>query len=235
MFVNEPVTCHLPISSWADQDKPREKLMNIGASSLSDAELLAILLQTGHKHKSALDLAKEILGLAHNNLSELGKIDVSQLSSLRGIGAAKAITVLAAMELARRRQAGSIHSKTVISSGAAAALFLKPLLADQPFEAFYVLFLNNANKVLTKRRISQGGITSTVVDARLIFKEAITQNATKILLCHNHPSGNLKPSQADISITRKIKDLGLLFDITLLDHIIVGETGYLSLAEEGLL
>ncbi|RFS21405.1 JAB domain-containing protein [Chitinophaga silvatica] len=235
MFVNVYPTSHLPISSWAEDDKPREKLINIGASSLSDAELLAILIQTGHKQKTALDLAKEILQLAHNNLSELGKISASQLSSLRGIGEAKAITILAAMELARRRQAGYIHKKTVISSGAAAALFLKPILADYPYEIFYVLFLNHANKVLAHKRVSNGGISSTVVDGRLIFKEAIINNATKILLCHNHPSGNLKPSQSDILVTRRMKEMGQIFDILLIDHIIVGETGYLSLAEEGML
>jgi DNA repair protein RadC len=234
MFVNASPN-YLPISDWSEKDQPREKLLSNGPASLSDAELLAILIQTGHKRKSAVDLAKEILHLAHNNLSELGKIEPGQLSTLRGIGTAKAITVLAAMELARRRQAGNIHKKTVIANGAGAALFFKPLLADQAYETFYVMFLNNANKVLGYKCVSSGGMTATVVDSRLLFKEAIARNATKLILCHNHPSGNLRPSQADISITRKIKELGLLFDICLIDHIIVGETGYLSLAEDGIL
>ena len=235
MFVNVKPAPHLAIRQWPENEKPREKLVNIGAAALSDAELLAILLHTGHKKKSALELATEILRLVHNNLSELGKVNVKQLQRLRGMGAAKAVTVLAAMELARRRQAGSIHKKTVISNGSDAAMFFKPLLADQCFETFYVMFLNHANKVLRYRCISSGGMTSTVVDPRIIFREALDANATKLLLCHNHPSGSLRPSQADIRITLKIKDVGRLFDIDVMDHIIVSETGYCSLVEEGMI
>ncbi|MFY0253658.1 DNA repair protein RadC [Chitinophaga sp. 30R24] len=235
MFVNLNPAPHLAIRRWPENEKPREKLINTGSAALSDAELLAILLHTGHKSKSALELAKEILRLVDYNLSELGKINVKQLKALRGMGTAKAVTILAAMELARRRQAGSIHKKTVISSGADAALFFKPLLADQCHETFYAMYLNHANKVLRYRCISSGGITATIVDPRIIFREALDANATKLLLCHNHPSGSLRPSQADIRITRKIKELGNLFEIEMLDHIIVSETGYYSLAEEGVL
>jgi DNA repair protein RadC len=235
MFVNVNPVPHQAIHQWPENEKPREKLVNIGATALSDAELLAILLHTGHKNKSALDLAKEILYLANNNLSELGKINVKQLQKLRGMGYAKAVTVIAAMELARRRQAGSIHKKTVISNGSDAALFFKPMLADQYHETFYVMYLSNANKVLHYRCISSGGMTSTVVDPKIIFREALEANATKLLLCHNHPSGSLRPSQADIRITHKLKDLGHLFDIDILDHIIVSETGYYSLVEEGII
>ena len=235
MFVNVNPAPHLAIHKWPENEKPREKLINIGATALSDAELLAILLHTGHKRKSALELAKEALRLVDNNLSELGKINVKQLQKLRGMGYAKAVTIIAAMELARRRQAGSVHKKTVIRSGSDAAMFFKPMLADQYCETFYVMFLNHANKVLSYRCISTGGMTSTVVDARIIFREALDANATKLLLCHNHPSGSLRPSHADIRVTQKIKELGQLFDIALLDHIIVSETGYYSLAEEGII
>lgn len=235
MFVTPKPATYLAIRYWPENEKPREKLMNTGAATLSDAELLAILLQTGHKHKSALELATEILRLAHNNLAELGKINVKQLKNLRGMGHAKAVTVLAAMELARRRQAGAIHKKSVIRCGADAALYFKPLLADQYHESFHVMFLNHANKVLKHRCMSNGGMTGTVVDTRIIFREALDANATKLLLCHNHPSGSLRPSQADIHITRKIKDVGGLFDIDVLDHIIVSETGYCSLVEEGVI
>lgn len=235
MFVDLKPAPRLAIRDWPEDEKPREKFIHLGPAALSDAELLAILLHTGHKGKSAIELAKEILRLANNNLAELGKMNIGQLQELPGMGEAKATTILAAMELARRRQAGVIDKKTVIGSGTDAALFFKPLLADQPFETFYVMFLNNANKVLRYRCISSGGITSTVVDPRLIFREALYTGATKLLLCHNHPSGSLRPSQADIRITHKIKDLGLLFDIAVLDHIIVSETGYYSLAEEGMI
>ncbi|MDR6566686.1 DNA repair protein RadC [Chitinophaga ginsengisegetis] len=235
MFVDVNPAPHLAIHKWPDNEKPREKLINIGATALSDAELLAILLHTGHKSKSALELAKEILRLANNNLSELGKINVKKLQKLRGVGYAKAVTILAAMELARRRQAGTIHKKTVINNGSDAAMFFKPMLADQPFETFHVLFLSHANKVLHYRHLSTGGITSTVVDPRIIFREALDTGATKLLLCHNHPSGSLRPSQADLRITTRIKDMGMLFDIQVMDHIIVSETGYYSLAEEGMI
>ncbi|MEV4887609.1 DNA repair protein RadC [Chitinophaga ginsengisegetis] len=235
MFVDVNPAPHLAIHKWPDNEKPREKLINIGATALSDAELLAILLHTGHKSKSALELAKEILRLANNNLSELGKINAKKLQKLRGVGYAKAVTILAAMELARRRQAGTIHKKTVINNGSDAAMFFKPMLADQPFETFHVLFLSHANKVLHYRHLSTGGITSTVVDPRIIFREALDTGATKLLLCHNHPSGSLRPSQADLRITTRIKDMGMLFDIQVMDHIIVSETGYYSLAEEGMI
>lgn len=235
MFVNVTLVPHLAIRHWPEDEQPREKLIHIGAEALSNAELLAILLHTGHKNKSALELAKEILRLAGNNLSELGKINVEKLQRLHGVGTAKAVTVLAAMELARRRQAGSIRKKQVIKSGADAALFFKPMLADQGTERFYVMYLNHANKVLHYSHISTGTITSALVDTRVIFREALDAAATKLLLCHNHPSGSLRPSQADIRITHKIKDVGQLFDIQVLDHIIVSETGYCSLMEEGMI
>lgn len=235
MFVNVTPVPHLAIRHWPEDEQPREKFVNHGAEALSNAELLAILLHTGHKNKSALELAKDILRLAGNNLSELGKINGEQLQRLHGVGVAKAVSILAAMELARRRQAGSIRKKQVIKSGADAALFFKPMLADHGTERFYVMYLNHANKVLHYSHISTGTITSALVDTRVIFREALDASATKLLLCHNHPSGSLRPSQADIRITHKIKDVGQLFDIQVLDHIIVSETGYCSLMEEGMI
>lgn len=226
---------HMPIRQWSDDDKPREKLMQHGPATLSNTELLAILLHAGHRNKSAVALAQEILHTAHNNLSELGKLSVRQLQKLKGIGHVKAITIVAAMELARRRQAGFMYRKTMITSGSEAALFFKPLLSDHHYETFYVVFLNYASRVLHYRCLSQGGITSAIVDPRLIFREALEAGATKLLLCHNHPSGSLRPSEADIRITRRIKEMGRLLDMEVLDHIIVSEAGYYSLAEEGVL
>ncbi|KAA2241461.1 DNA repair protein RadC [Chitinophaga agrisoli] len=224
---------HNSIRNWSPDDQPREKLMYKGAATLSDAELLAILLNNGSRHKSALTLAREILATAHNNLGELGKLNIWQLKKLRGIGNAKAVAVVAAMELARRRQAGYMRQKKVIRHAIDAALFFKPLLADYQQEAFYVLFLNHASRVLHYRCISTGGMCATIVDPKLIFREALEIGASRLLLCHNHPSGNLTPSFADIGLTHKLKEAGKLFDITIMDHIIVSEAGYYSMAEEG--
>lgn len=235
MFVNVNPGSYVAIKYWPDADKPREKLMDKGVRALSDAELLAILLQTGYRRKSAVDLAREILRLAKNNLSELGRLDVRDLRKLRGMGKAKAVTVVAALELSRRRQATCVHKKNVIQTSADAALYFKPMLADQYHETFYAMFLNHAHKVLHVRCISSGGMSSTVVDPKIIFREALELHATKIILCHNHPSGSLRPSQSDINVTRKICDAARLFDMEVLDHIIVAETGYLSLVEEGML
>ncbi|GAA0538598.1 RadC family protein [Chitinophaga japonensis] len=224
---------HVPIKDWAPDDKPREKLIRKGTAALSDAELLAILLNNGHKQKSAIALAKEILHTARYNLGELGKLNVRQLKKLRGVGNAKAVTIVAAMELARRKQAGTMLEKQVITGGKEAALFFKPLLADSDHEAFYVLYLNHNCRVLHYRCISNGGISCTIADPRLIFREALETGASRLLLCHNHPSGSLTPSLADIGLTRKLKAAGQLFDIEVIDHIIVSEAGYYSMVEEG--
>jgi DNA repair protein RadC len=224
---------HVAIKDWAADDRPREKLINKGSTALSDAELLAILLNNGHKQKSALSLAQEILRLSSNNLGELGKLNVHQLKKIQGVGIAKASAIIAAMELARRRQAGYMHPKKTIRSGAEAALYFKPIIGDSNYESFHVLYLNHASRVLQHRCISQGGITGTVVDVGLIFRAAIELGATQIMLCHNHPSGNLRPSTTDILTTKKLVQAGSLFDIRVLDHIIVSEAGYYSMAEEG--
>ncbi len=228
--VNPP---HNPIKHWALDDQPREKLLYKGAATLSDAELLAILLNNGSRQKSALELAREILSAARHNLGELGKLNVWQLKKLRGIGNAKAVTIVAAMELARRKQAGYMRQKKVIRNAADAALFFKPLLADHLHEAFYVVFLNRCARVLHYRCISTGGMCATIVDPRLVFREALETGASRLLLCHNHPSGSLSPSTADINLTHKLKEAGKLLDISIMDHIIVSEAGFYSLAEEG--
>jgi len=224
---------HISIKNWAEDDKPREKLISKGVNALSDAELLAIILNKGHWQKSAIELAQDVLRTTASNLCELGKQSVSQLKKIRGIGDAKALAIIAVMELSRRRQASyTVHRKT-ISNGSDAALYFKPLIGDNPTESFYVMYLNNASKIIRNSCISTGGITNTFADPRVIFKEALELGATHIILCHNHPSGNLKPSISDINITKKIKAAGQLLDITVLDHIIVTEAGYCSMVEEG--
>lgn len=223
------------IKSWAKDDRPREKLLFKGAVALSDTELLAILIHHGTADKSALDLAKEILVRAHHNLGELSKMSPKELMQVKGIGEAKAITIAAAMELSRRRQAGSLLEKPFIRSSQDAAQLLQPLLADHHNEEFVVLFLSQSNKLIHYRRISSGGMTGTVVDPKIIFQEALAHKAVKLLLCHNHPSGSLKASTADLSLTQKIKEAGQLLDIAVLDHLIVSDEGYFSFADEGLL
>lgn len=223
---------HIAIKHWATDDQPREKLINKGSTALSDAELLAILLNNGHKHKSALSLAQEILRASSNNLGEMSKLNVHQLKKIQGIGTAKASTIVAAMELARRRQAGYMHAKKTVRNGMEAALYFKPILGDSTCESLHVLFLNQASRVLQHRCLSTGGVTGTIVDAKVIFKEALELGATQILLCHNHPSGNLRPSTTDVDVTKKLKEAGRLFDIHVLDHIIVSEAGYCSMVEE---
>lgn len=230
--VVNPAT-HIAIKHWAFDDQPREKLIHKGTNALSDAELLAILLNNGYRCKSALSLAQDVLHASSNNLCEMGKLDIHQLKKIRGIGTAKASTIIAAMELARRRQAGYMHTKKTIRNGAEAAFYFKPLLGDASIESFHVLYLNSASRALKTSCISTGGITHTVVDAKVIFREAVALSATQIILCHNHPSGNLRPSQADIIITKKLQAAANLFDINILDHIIVSEAGYCSMVEDG--
>lgn len=223
------------IKNWALDDRPREKLATKGASVLSDSELLAILISTGNKNKSAVELAKEVLQLGKNNLSELGKLSVNDLMSIKGIGEAKAITLSAALELGRRRQATASLIKTNIKSSNDIAEYLKATLKDYAYEIFAVVFLNKANKINHFEIISKGGMTGTVADPRIILRKALEEEATSIVLCHNHPSGNLKPSQADEDLTQKIKEAAKYFDIKVMDHIIVSEDGYYSFADDGIL
>jgi DNA repair protein RadC len=223
------------IKDWAKDDRPREKLLSKNPSALSDSELLAILINRGIKNKTAVDLAKEILRLGKNNLNELGKLSAQELMKIKGIGEAKAITIAASMELGRRIQACSSLEKLIVRDSSEIAGYLRATLKDHRNEVFGVVFLNRANKINHFEIISQGGITGTVADPRIILKRALEEGAVSIILCHNHPSGNLKPSRADEELTLKIKEASKYFDIKLLDHIIVSDEGYTSFADEGIL
>jgi len=230
--VNKPSTS---IKTWAVDDRPREKLLAKGATALSNSELLAILLNNGSKNKSAVELAREILKLGSDNLNELGKLSLHDFKQVKGIGQAKSIIIAAALELGRRRQASSSLEKTVVRSSRDIAQYLQITLKDYRYEVFAVVFLNRANKINHFEIISKGGITGTVADPRIILKKALEEDATSIVLCHNHPSGNLHPSRADEELTKKIKEAASYFDIKIIDHIIVSEDGYYSFADEGIL
>ncbi|PZF72413.1 RadC family protein [Taibaiella soli] len=226
---------HVAIRDWQKDEQPREKLRDHGAGTLSNAELIAILLGTGTPSTSAVDLAKNILDLADNNLNQLGRLDIKELQKVKGIGEAKAITIMATMELSRRRHSSELPTKPKIGNSKDAADILMPLLCDLNHEMFYVLYLSQSNKVEKREAVSSGGRTSTVVDSRMILKNALLYNANRIVLAHNHPSGSLKPSQADISLTHKIKDAAALMDISLLDHLIIAHNNYFSMADEGII
>src|SRR5690242_2933251 len=223
------------IKNWAVDDRPREKLLNKGRESLSVSELLAILINTGSKSKSAVELGKEVLQLGQNNLDELGKLSLEDLMTIKGIGEAKAITLVAALELGRRRQTTSFLSKPFIQTSNELAEFLKTKLKDYAYEVFAVVFLNKSNKINHFEIISKGGMTSTIVDPKVLFKKAFEVQATAIVFCHNHPSGSLKPSRQDRELTDKLKNAATYLDIQVIDHIIVSDEGYFSFADEGLL
>lgn len=223
------------IKQWAKDDRPREKLLLRGSENLSESELLAILIHNGSKEKTAVDLGKEILKLGKNNLNELGKLSVKDLMKIKGIGEAKAITIAAALELGRRRHASASLEKAVVTTSNDMANFLRSALKDFRHEVFAVVFLNRANKVNHFEIISEGGITGTVADPRVILKKALEEDAVSIILSHNHPSGSLKPSRADEALTLKIKEAAKYFDIRVIDHIIVSEDGYYSFSDEGIL
>ena len=223
------------IKQWAKDDRPREKLLSKGANVLSDSELIAILLHHGTRNRSAVEVAKDILRAGKDNLNELGKLNVKELMKIKGIGEAKAITIVAALELGRRRQAIASREKAVVTSSTDVASYLQVLLKDYQHEVFAVLFLNRANKINHFQVISEGGMTGTVADPRIILKKALEENAVSLILCHNHPSGSLKPSRADEELTLKIKEAARYFDIKVLDHLIVSDDGYYSFADEGIL
>lgn len=222
------------IRSWAEEDRPREKLMLKGSAALSDAELLAILIGSGTRGESAVDVCKSILRNVHNNLNELGKLSVNDLRKYKGIGEAKAITIVAALELAKRRRTAEVKEKEKISGSKDVYEYFHHL-ADLHNEEFWVMFLNRANKIISAQKLSQGGITGTVADIRLILKNALDNFATSIILCHNHPSGNINPSAEDKELTKKVRETAKLLDISVLDHIIVSDGSYFSFADEGLL
>lgn len=223
------------IQSWAEEDRPREKLMLKGKAALSEAELIAILINSGTIDLTAVDVAKIILKSVNNNLNELARLSVKDLSRFRGIGAAKAISIVAALELGRRRKEQDRPQRNRITCSRDAYNEMIPHLMDKPHEEFWILLMNRANEVLRPVQISTGGIAGTVADPRLIFKQAIDHLASAIILMHNHPSGNLQPSQADKDLTRKLKEAGRILDIPVLDHLIFTDKAYYSFADEGVL
>lgn len=226
---------HLTIKEWAEDDRPREKLMLKGKQALSDAELLAILLATGTKNESAVQLSQRILASYGNNINELAKLSVTELQKFKGIGEAKAITIVAALELGRRRKESDTLKYDVVRTSGEAFNNLAPKLMDLPHEEFWMLLLNRANKVIKTELIGRGGVTGTVADIRLIMKSAVEQLASSVIIAHNHPSGNLRPSDSDLHLTKKVKEAAQLFDIQLVDHLIIGNSSYFSFADEGLL
>ena len=221
------------IKTWAVNDRPREKFIQKGSEALSDSELIAILIRSGTADRSALVVAREIFSLAKDNLSSLAKLQLKDLITVKGVGHTKAITLMTALELGRRRRLCEAVDRSMISSSIDAFNLMKPLLEDLSVEQFWAVYLNNSNKVLSQQKISEGGMTATIVDIRLILKRALEVNATALVLCHNHPSGALKPSEADISLTDKVKKAAKLMDIQVLDHIIVTDQSYFSFADQG--
>jgi DNA repair protein RadC len=223
------------IKNWAKDERPREKLLAHGSETLSNSELFAILISKGTRNKSALELAKDILKLGKNNLQELGKLSVKELMKIKGIGEAKAISIAAAMEIGRRRQTTEALEKKIFITSQDIACFLQSKIKDHRREVFGVLFLNRANKINHFEIISEGGMTGTVADPRIILKKALEEDAVNIVLCHNHPSGSLKPSRADEELTNKVREAARYLDIRVLDHIIISDDGYFSFADEGLI
>ncbi|WP_299125540.1 DNA repair protein RadC [uncultured Winogradskyella sp.] len=223
------------IKNWSQDDQPREKLRDKGRTALSDAELIAILIGSGNREESAVALCKRIFASVENNLNALGKLSIQQLMTFKGIGEAKAITIAAALELGRRRRIEDARQLEKITSSRSVFDIMQPILGDLPHEEFWILYLNNSNKVIHKSQLSKGGITGTLVDVRLVLKNALEVGATALILCHNHPSGTLKPSQADKDITQKLKTAAKSLDIKVLDHLIVTHKAYFSFADEEIL
>jgi len=227
-YENKPASIKL----WAEDDRPREKLLLKGKSALSDAELIAILIGSGSRSESAVDLSKRILSSIDNNLNKLGKLSVSDLQKFKGIGDAKAISIITALELGRRRRLEEALESPKITSSKSVFNIMQPLIGELQHEEFWIVYLNNSNKVLHKEQSSKGGLTGTLVDVRLVFKKAIELFSTAIILCHNHPSGKLQPSNADKLLTKKLKEAGDTLDIKVLDHLIITENDYFSFADD---
>jgi DNA repair protein RadC len=222
------------ILSWAEEDRPREKLLMKGKAALTDAELIAILIGSGSRELSAVDLSKLILQSVNNNLNELAKLSINDLIKFKGIGEAKAISIASALELGRRRKESEVIKKPKVGSSADVYEAIRPYLMDLTHEQFWVLLLNRANEIIRPQQISIGGVAGTVADPKMIFKAAIEHLASAIILVHNHPSGNLTPSQADKDLTKKVKESGRMLDIPVLDHLIFSDNGYFSFADEGI-
>lgn len=225
----------ITIKNWDVSDRPREKLVSKGKRALSDAELIAILISSGNREESAVELSKKILISCHNNLNELLQLSITQLMRFKGIGEAKAVAIVTGLELGRRCRLEEAVKKEKIASSKDVFELMQPIIGDLKHEEFWVLFLNNSNKILSKIQLSKGGLTGTVVDTRLLFKQALDFLATGIILCHNHPSGGLQPSTPDKEITQKLKNAAVTLDIKLLDHLIITEKAYFSFADEGVL
>lgn len=225
--------CMLKIKDWNPEDRPREKMLAHGPDALTDAELVAILLRSGTRSETALEIGKRVLSLGHNNLDELGKIAVAQLQKINGIGTTKALTLIAALELGRRRAASEAKPRAVIRSAGDVVQLMGPRLGDLPHEEIWLLLLNSANRVMEQVLVSRGGVQAAVMDRRIILQKAIEKLATGIVLVHNHPSGNAKPSGEDIRQTERLKCAVELFDIRLTDHVIVAGKGYYSFADKG--
>jgi DNA repair protein RadC len=223
------------IKNWSVEERPREKMTAKGTSALTDAELIAILINNGSKNKTAVDLARELLQLGKNNLIELGKLTQKQLQQVKGIGPAKAITITAALELGRRFTSANFLQKPKISSYKDIVQFVQPLMRDYTHEVLGLVCLNNNSNITDFCIVSQGGLAATIVDARIIYKKALEQNAVAIAICHNHPSGSLQPSDADIKATQRLLAAGKVLQIQLIDHIIISEQGYFSFANNGML
>lgn len=226
---------HLPISNWASEDRPREKFMLKGIQSLTNAELLAIILGSGTKNESAVELAQKILNLNGNNLNSLGKMGMKELTEIKGVGPAKAISIIATLELGKRRKAETVIQKEKITCSADAAELFRTQLSDLSYEEFWILLLNRSNKIINRIKISQGGIAGTVIDVKIILKYALDQLASSLIIGHNHPSGNLNPSESDRQITKKIQEAAQMIDVKLLDHIIIADSAYFSFADEGIM
>ena len=225
----------ITIKSWAEEDRPREKLLLQGRRSLSDAELIAILIGSGNRQESAVELSKRILVSHNNDLDKLGKLTVQDLSKFNGIGEAKAIAIIAALELGRRKNDSYIPEKVQVANSRDVYKALLPMFADLNHEEFWIVLLNRANKITSKHLISKGGQAGTVADPKIIFNTVLQHQATSVILAHNHPSGNLKPSSADISLTTKLVAAGKLLDIEVLDHLIITDKDYYSFADEGMM
>jgi DNA repair protein RadC len=228
-------TSSFSIKNWSQDDQPREKLRDKGKSVLSDAELIAILIGSGNRDESAVALSQRILASVGNNLNELGKLSIQQLMQFKGIGEAKAISITSAMELGRRRRSEDALEKKKITSSTSVFEIMQPIIGELPHEEFWIIYLNNSNKVIQKNQLSKGGITGTLVDIRLVLKNALEVGAVGLILAHNHPSGTLKPSKSDMDLTQKLKKAGESLDIKVLDHLIITEKAYFSFADENLI
>ncbi len=225
----------LKIKDWAEEDRPREKMLGKGPRALSDAELIAILIGSGNLEETAVELSRRILSSVGNNLADLGKKGIGYLMDFNGIGEAKAVSIIAALELGKRRKDASVFIKKKVTGSGDAAEYFQPLLGDLDHEEFWIMLLDRGNKIIDSFMVSQGGISGTVIDVRLILKSALEKLASSIILCHNHPSGNMQPSGADVKITNKIKNSAKLMDIYVHDHIIIGQNSYFSFADKGLM